>query len=237
LGDVHEEQHTTHHSFALKTSVFPAPASHALLYSTSTVRILSGLVQTFLSTYCDQRLSLGWQLQHLSTAGKWDVKNLAKWQSTPAISEPLGGVFRAMKTMREVDEEHAPKIFVKKYSSKVLHDGVQTIIDISHENPVYDPAGLEEGGVEYHKFPIVSKLPPTADEVLAFNALVDRLRVSPKMVAAREAGGEPTIGVHCHYGFNRYAFLLHLSYFTQAFPLTHLTPEPASSSAATWSSA
>lgn len=202
-GDVHEEQHTTHHSFALKTSVFPAPASHALLYSTSTVRILSGLVQTFLSTYCDKRLSLGWQLQHLSTAGKWDVKNLAKWQSTPAISEPLGGVFRAMKTMREVDEEHAPKIFVKKYSSKVLHDGVQTIIDISHENPVYDPAGLEEGGVEYHKFPIVSKLPPTADEVLAFNALVDRLRESPGMVAAREAGGEPTIGVHCHYGFNR----------------------------------
>jgi pimeloyl-ACP methyl ester carboxylesterase len=202
-GDVHEEQHTTHHSFALKTSVFPAPASHALLYSTSTVRILSGLVQTFLSTYCDQRLSLGWQLQHLSTAGKWDVKNLAKWQSTPAISGPLGGVFRAMKTMREVDEEHAPKVFVKKYSSKVLHDGVQTIIDISHENPVYDPAGLEEGGVEYHKFPIVSKLPPTADEVLAFNALVDRLRESPKMIAAREAGGEPTIGVHCHYGFNR----------------------------------
>lgn len=210
-GDVHEEQHTTHHSFALKTSVFPAPASHALLYSTSTVRILSGLVQTFLSTYCDQRLSLGWQLQHLSTAGKWDVKNLAKWQSTPAISEPLGGVFRAMKTMREVDEEHAPKIFVKKYSSKVLSDGVQTIIDISHENPVYDPAGLEEGGVEYHKFPIVSKLPPTADEVLAFNALVDRLRVSPKMVAAREAFCEPTIGVHCHYGFNRYALLLHIS--------------------------
>jgi pimeloyl-ACP methyl ester carboxylesterase len=202
-GDVHEEQHTTHHSFALKTSVFPAPASHALLYSTSTVRILSGLVQTFLSTYCDQRLSLGWQLQHLSTAGKWDVKNLAKWQATPAISEPLGGVFRAMKTMREVDDEHAPKIFVKKYSSKVLHDGVQTIIDISHENPVYDPAGLEEGGVEYHKFPIVSKLPPTADEVLAFNSLVDSLRESPKMVAAREAGGEPTIGVHCHYGFNR----------------------------------
>jgi pimeloyl-ACP methyl ester carboxylesterase len=202
-GDVHEEQHTTHHSFALKTSVFPAPASHALLYSTSTVRVLAGLVQGFLSSYCDKRLSLGWQLQHLSTAGKWDVKNLAKWQATPAISEPLGGVFRAMKTMREVDEEHAPKIFVKKYSSSVLSDGVQTIIDISHENPVYDPAGLENGGVEYHKFPIVSKLPPTADEVVAFNALVDRLRESPKMIAAREAGGQPTIGVHCHYGFNR----------------------------------
>lgn len=202
-GDVLEEQHTTRHSFALKTSVFPAPASHALLYSTSTVRILSGLVQSFLSTHCDKRLSLGWQLQHLSTAGKWDVKNLVKWQATPNISEPMGGVFRAMKTMREVDEEHTPKIFVKKYSSSVLKDGVKIIIDISHENPVYDPAGLEEGGVEYHKFPIVSKLPPTADEVVAFNGLVDRLRESPGMLAAREAGGNPTIGVHCHYGFNR----------------------------------
>jgi pimeloyl-ACP methyl ester carboxylesterase len=203
-GDVLENQHTTQHSFALKTSVFPAPASHALLYSTSTVRILSGLVQTFLSTHCDPRLSLGWQLQHLSVAGKWDVKNLVKWQNTPTISEPIGGVFRAMKTMREVDEEHAPKIFVEKYSSRVLSDGVQTVIDISHENPVYAPAGLEEGGVEYHKFPIVSKLPPTADEVVAFNSLVDRLRESPKMVAAREKGGKPTVGVHCHYGFNRY---------------------------------
>lgn len=202
-GDVHEEQHTTHHSFVLKTSVFPAPASHALLYSTPTVRGLSGLIINFLRSHCDERLSPSWQLQHLTTSGKWDVKNLAKWQSTPVISEPLGGVFRAMKTMREVDEEHAPKIFVTKYSSGVLSDGVQTIIDISHDNPVYDPAGLEEGGVEYHKFPIVSKLPPTADEVVAFNALVDRLRESPKMVAAREAGGKPTIGVHCHYGFNR----------------------------------
>ena len=204
LGDVQEKQHTTQHSFALKTSVFPAPASHALLYSTLTVRILSGLIQQFLSSHCDPRLHLGWQLQHLSVSGKWDVKNLVKWQNTPTISEPIGGVFRAMKTMREVDDEHAPKLFVKKYSSWVLQDGVQTIIDISHENPVYDPQGLEDGGVEYHKFPIVSKLPPTADEVVAFNALVDRLRESPKMVAAREAGGKPTVGVHCHYGFNRF---------------------------------
>ena len=231
-GNVLENQHTTAHSFALKTSVFPAPASHALLYSTSTVRILSGLIQTFLSTHCDPRLSLGWQLQHLSVAGKWDVKNLVKWQNTPTISEPIGGVFRAMKTMREVDEEHAPKIFVKKYGSRVLRDGVQCVVDISHENPVYDPAGLEEGGVEYHKFPIVSKLPPTADEVVAFNALLDRLREAPGMVAAREAGGEPTVGVHCHYGFNRYVILIH----SLGWILLTIRIGLGSSSAATWSS-
>jgi hypothetical protein len=232
LGAVQENQHTTQHSFALKTSVFPAPASHALLYSTSTVRILSGLIQHFLSNHCDPRLSLGWQLQHLSVAGKWDVKNLVKWQNTPTISEPIGCVFRAMKTMREVDEEHAPKIFVQKYSSQVLPDGVQCIVDISHENPVYAPAGLEEGGVEYHKFPIVSKLPPTADEVVAFNGLVDRLRESPGMVAAREKGGKPTVGVHCHYGFNRYEF----AWVVMVAVLTDALIGLGSSSAATWSS-
>ena len=204
MGDVQEQQHTTRHAFALKTTVFPAPASHGLIYATSTVRILSGLIQTFLSSHCDKRLSLGWQLQLLSTSGKWDVKNLAKWQRTASITEPIGGVFRAMKTMREVDEDHAPKHFVKKYSFAVLDDGVAMIVDISHENPVYDPKGLEEGGVEYHKFPIVSKLPPTADEVAHFNDLVDGLRESPKMVAAHASGAHPTIGVHCHYGFNRY---------------------------------
>lgn len=209
IGNVQEQQRTTHHSFALKTSVFPAPASHGLLYASSTVRILSGLMQAFLSSYCDERLSLGWQLQHLSTSGKWDVKNLAKWQSTPSISEPIGGVFRAMKTMREVDEEHTPSVFVKHYSSEVLKDGVAMVVDISHDNPVYDPEGLNQGGVEYHKFPIVSKLPPTAEEVTAFNEIIDGLRESPKMIAAREAGGKPTIGVHCHYGFNRYD--LHLT--------------------------
>ncbi|KAM0720272.1 hypothetical protein Q7P37_004408 [Cladosporium fusiforme] len=208
IGNVQEHQRTTHHSFALKTSVFPAPASHGLLYATSTVRILSGLMQAFLSSYCDKRLSFGWQLQHLSTSGKWDVKNLAKWQSTPSISDPLGGVFRAMKTMREVDEEHTPSVFVKRYSSDVLNDGVAMIVDISHDNPVYDPEGLNQGGVEYHKFPIVSKLPPTAEEVTAFNELIDGLRESPKMIAAREAGGKPTIGVHCHYGFNRTGFFI-----------------------------
>lgn len=36
----------------------------------------------------------GWQLQHLSRDGKWDVKNLAKWKSVKPVSEPIGGIFR-----------------------------------------------------------------------------------------------------------------------------------------------
>lgn len=196
--------HSTTHSSALKITIFPAPAAHGLMYATSTVRILSGLIETFLAQHVDQHLSLGWQLQHLTTSGKWDVKNLKKWQGIDPCSEAIGGVFRAMKTMREVDDTHCPKEFVKRYSSAVLADGVAMVVDISHESPVYNPQGLEEGGVEYHKFPCVSKLPPSADEVEHFISLIDELRRSPRL---EHIGAScPTIGIHCHYGFNRTGF-------------------------------
>ena len=121
-----------------------------------------------------------------------------------------------MKTMREVDDTHNPTEFVKRFSSRVIPDGVAMVVDISHESPVYNPEGLEQGGVEYHKFPTVSKLPPTADEVEHFISLIDQLRRSLKLalddrgdsaphVTAAIATGElkppqPTIGIHCHYG-------------------------------------
>lgn len=140
----------------LKTTVLPAPASHALLYQSATVRILAGLISDFLRSQVSPRLSLGWQLQFLSTSGKWDVKNLAKWQAIREVSEPIAGVFRAMKTLREVDEIHCPEMFVKAWGNQI-----KDIVDISHESPVYDPSGLEKGGVRYHKFPTVSKIPPT----------------------------------------------------------------------------
>ena len=67
-----------------KSSILPSPASHALLYDVTTYRTLSGLIQTFLFDHIDSRLSLGWQLQHLKEANKWDVKNLRKWQAVAA---------------------------------------------------------------------------------------------------------------------------------------------------------
>lgn len=111
------------------------PAGHALLYTPATVRILAGLVSDFLNEHVTGRFSLlvftpcrsrpyceaniigdrGWQLQYLSREGKWDVKNLAKWKSVQPVSEPIGGIFRALKTLREVDEEHCPKIFKAKW--------------------------------------------------------------------------------------------------------------------------
>lgn len=188
----------------LKATILPAPASHALIYQPSQVRILAGLISDFLCSQVSPRLSLGWQLQFLSTSGKWDVKNLEKWKKVAPVSEPIAGIFRAMKTLREVDETHCPDVFVRQWGSQV-----KDIVDISHESPVYDPEGLEKGGVHYHKFPTVSKIPPTGEEVNAFIALVDRLVDERKIRAEKEGWKEKCyIGVHCHYGFNRTGYFI-----------------------------
>ncbi|KAI4151088.1 MAG: hypothetical protein LQ340_003702 [Diploschistes diacapsis] len=181
---------------ALKVSVIPSPAAHGMLYDTRTYRTISGLIQDFLASHIDKRLSLGWQLQHFKEANKWDVKNLAKWSVVTPVSEPIQGIFRAMKTLREVDEVHSPGSFVEIWRERIM-----AVIDISHESPVYNPQGLDDGGIEYHKFPTVSKIPPTVDEVRDFVALVDRLR------ELKPDDGR-LIGVHCHYGFNRTGFFI-----------------------------
>ncbi|KAH6883346.1 hypothetical protein BKA58DRAFT_35234 [Alternaria rosae] len=178
----------------VKTAIMPRPAAHSLLFAPSTSRIIAGLINTFFIDYIDPRLSLAWQLSYLSTEGKWDVKNLAKWKAVPPVSAPIAGVFRAMKTLREVDEEHTPKVLTKQWKGKLC-----AVIDISHDNPVYDPKGLEEGGIPYHKFPTVSKQPPQAAEVNDFFDLVDKIRAEGRL---------GLIGVHCHYGFNRTGFFL-----------------------------
>jgi hypothetical protein len=88
----------------LKRIVLPAPATHALLYQPTEVRVLAGLVSDFLSSQITPRLGLGWQLQFLAQNSKWDVKNLAKWQKVAPVSDLIAGTFRAMKTLREVDK-------------------------------------------------------------------------------------------------------------------------------------
>ncbi|KAF1846207.1 uncharacterized protein K460DRAFT_339215 [Cucurbitaria berberidis CBS 394.84] len=178
----------------VKTAIMPTPAAHSLLFAPSSSRIIAGLIGTFFADHIDPRLSLAWQLQYLSTEGKWDVKNLEKWKAVLPVSRPIGGVFRAMKTLREVDEEHTPAVLAKKWAGKLC-----AVIDISHDNPVYDPKGLEVGGIPYYKFPTVSKQPPQDDEVKVFMDLVDKIRSEKK---------EGLIGVHCHYGFNRTGFFL-----------------------------
>jgi protein-tyrosine phosphatase len=76
---------------------------------------------------------------------------------------------------------------------------------------------LEQGGIQYHKFPTVSKIPPTTSEVQDFIALVERLRkeIRKKIASSESTNGgkrdvqsEPAIGVHCHYGYNRTGFFI-----------------------------
>jgi pimeloyl-ACP methyl ester carboxylesterase/protein-tyrosine phosphatase len=186
------------------TTKLPSPAGHGLLYVSVTAPILAGLISDFLSTHVTGRLSLGWQLQYLCRGGKWDVKNLEKWRNVAPVSGPIGGVFRAIKTLREVDEEHCPRVFVQKWG-----DTIKDVIDISHDNPVYNPKGLEKGGIHYHKYPTLSKVPPNDAEISGFISLVDKIRVDQKEKAKAAGWAEGyAVGVHCHYGFNRTGFLV-----------------------------
>lgn len=198
--------------------ILPSPASHALLYAPKTARPLAGHIQSFLMKV-DHRLSLGWQLQYLSEGGKWDVKNLAKWSGVDPVSKPINGLFRAMKTLREVDEIHSPKTFVQEWSPMTSPHGkdglgpIAAVVDISHETPVYDMSKLEQGGISYRKFPTISKLPPTADEVKSFIEMIDSLRQELGLDDSSKSS-QPFIAVHCHYGFNRTGFFI-ISYLVE----------------------
>lgn len=190
----------------VKSAILPAPASHALLYDRATYRTLAGIIQDFLSHHIDKRLALGWQLQYINTSGKWDVKNLAKWQKVAPVSEPIANTFAALKMLREVDEQHNPVLFSQKY-----RDRIYAVIDISHESPVYNPATMEAGGIRYCKHPTVSKIPPPPDETRDFIDLVDRLQgeIDEKMEKREDPSQpRPLVGVHCHYGYNRTGFLI-----------------------------
>ncbi|KAL6231139.1 hypothetical protein BDW75DRAFT_233841 [Aspergillus navahoensis] len=205
---INESNESARTKRSVKTVILPAPASHALLYDRATYRTLAGIIQDFISKHADYRLNLGWQLQYLNTSGKWDVKNLAKWKKVPPVSERIGNTFVALKMLREVDEEHNPILF-----SKAQRDNIYTVIDISHESPVYNPASLEAGGIHYQKYPTVSKIPPTPDEVRDFIALVDRLQKEITEKMEKSDTGDfsrprPVVGVHCHYGFNRTGFFI-----------------------------
>ncbi|KAH6994145.1 Alpha/Beta hydrolase protein [Fusarium venenatum] len=194
----------------VRSFVMPAPATHAVLYTPCSVRAVAGLISDFLAANVTERLSLAWQLQYLSREGKWDVKNLNKWKSVNPVSHPIGPagrpIFRALKTLREADDVHCPQEFVSKWSSIV-----KDVIDISKDQPVYDPRGLERAGIHYHKFPTVSKIPPQPHEIEAFIKLVDEIREKQAERAVMEEWNDSeqcVIGVHCHYGFNRTGYFI-----------------------------
>lgn len=154
---------------------------------------ISGLISDFIATHVDVKLSLGWQLAFLaSKKDKWSLKNESKWRQVEAVSDIIEGTFfRAMKTLRQDDPEHSPQRVEQKYPD------LTDVIDISRETPPYDPSTFKH--IIYHKFPTVSKLPPSRKEVAVYIKLVNSIRINnPNAI----------IGTHCHYGFNRTGFFL-----------------------------
>ncbi|KAK0674220.1 alkaline phosphatase [Cercophora samala] len=174
-------------------------AGHGLLF---TEAVVPGLISDFLSQFITRRLELGWQLQYLTRDGKWDVKNLEKWQKVVPVSDPIGNMFRAIKTLRQVDEVHSPSKFTQEWG-----DILKDVIDISHDTPVYDPQKLRDMGVRYHKVPTVSKIPPPREDIVKFIETVDKIREERRELQAASEH-ELEIAVHCHYGFNRTGFLI-----------------------------
>ena len=146
-GQTNTSTTSSQHSYPVKTAILPAPASHALLYDHAFYRTVAGLIEEFLSTYICTALSMSYQLQTLTTTGKWDVKNLAKWQAVPAVSGPIDqNRFRALKTLREQDPTHTPAVFAATWSKEIY-----AVIDISHDTPIYSPSTLERGGIQSHR--------------------------------------------------------------------------------------
>lgn len=202
-----------HPAKVVKSLVIPR-GTHGMIFTPDCSHILASVIADFLSQHVTGRLSRSWQLQYLNKEGKWELKNLTKWKGVQPVSDSIAGVFRVMKTMREVDDEHSPTKFAEKWGHIV-----KDVIDISKDAPVYDPAGLERAGIRYHKFPTVSKIPPTDDEVNRFIALVDRLRKEQETRALEEGWGdegEHAIAVHCHYGFNRSPYFV-ICYLVERF--------------------
>lgn len=195
----------------IQAIILPAPAAHAFLYAHATYRLVSALIESFLATHIDHRLDFGYQLQLLTTSGKWDVKSLRKWKAVLPVSAPIdtsssygspNGLFRALKTMREQDDEHTPVKFLEQWADKIY-----AVIDISHDVPVYNTKTLENGGIRYLKFPCVSKVPPTPVEVVDYCSLVDKL-IQERDTKESDTKTKRAIATHCHYGYNRTGFFI-----------------------------
>ncbi|GAA5804059.1 hypothetical protein HPULCUR_009545 [Helicostylum pulchrum] len=159
--------------------------------------LVNPVISDFLIKNCGlNTLSGAWQILHKTKGeNKWDLKNYAKWASTPNITEVSIGpsLFRAMKVMRQTDTNHCPSALMAKFPE------IRFIIDISNDTPPYRSSDFEHSRIEYIKFKTVSKIPPTKEEVAKFNQIA---------YGCWQKNPEAQIAVHCHYGFNRTGFFI-----------------------------
>lgn len=159
-------------------------------------QVVCGLIGDFITRKVDSKLSLAWQLGFLaSKKDKWSLKNEDKWKSVQPVGDRVeGSPFRGVKTLRQDDPVHNPANVEATYPD-ICH-----IIDISRETPPYEPLTFHR--IKYHKFPTVSKIPPTESEVDKFIELIDQC------LQESSDHADPVIAVHCHYGYNRTGFFI-----------------------------
>ncbi|KAK9464541.1 Alpha/Beta hydrolase protein [Lipomyces arxii] len=179
---------------SVRSTIIPGAGHMCMVDRHETV---CGIVNDFIVSCVDERLSLGWQLADIAKRDdKWSLKNEAKWRNVQSVSPVIGNShFRAMKTLRQDDPDQNPVSVERTYTD------ITDIIDISRDHPPYAPSSFER--IAYHKFPTISKIPPTRTQVHEFIALVDSICYTPDGTDLNRI-----VAVHCHYGFNRTGFLI-----------------------------
>ncbi|GBB97921.1 hypothetical protein RclHR1_00310049 [Rhizophagus clarus] len=178
------------------STIFYIPESghNAMLEKPGTVNLI---INDFLIKKCGlETLDPAWQiLFKTKDENKWSMKNFQKWKRTPIISERTvdSTKFRAMKVMRQNDEEHCPKSFIAR------HPDIGFIIDITKDPPPYRTSDFDNSHITYIKLSTVSKIPPSRDDIRRF------IQVAKE---AWDKKPDKQIAVHCHYGFNRTGFMI-----------------------------
>eukprot|EP00835_Amoeboradix_gromovi_P000752 NODE_28_length_33831_cov_0.361200.p7 type:complete len:479 gc:universal NODE_28_length_33831_cov_0.361200:3088-1652(-) len=143
------------------------------------------------------------------------LKNFKKWRAIQGVSKCIGSsLFRAMKILREIDDEHNPSLLFQNFKN------IGLVVDMSRDTPPYHteqfqpvPSSLlkynrttlkyvckgDASRPMYIKQSFISKIPPQDEDVDYF---VELCKEYWKMYPTKE------IALHCHYGYNRTGFMI-----------------------------
>ncbi|RCK60490.1 Lipid droplet hydrolase 1 [Candida viswanathii] len=176
---------------------------------------ISGIILDHLELKFPERLHLSpaWvlKIKAVTSGDKWGLKNIAKWSQIQPVSSNItrrSGQDKApllgMKTLREGDVEHSPKILEERFygplsASNEVKGHLIAIVDISADIPPYSPKSFSH--IKYYKCATVSKVVPDQSAIRRFIQLVND-------ILSENEVENPLIAVHCHYGFNRTGFLI-----------------------------
>lgn len=223
---IHDIETTLNTQFDKKISqaIEIKDVGHSVLLSKP--EFTSGTIMNFVEQNTPERLHLSpaWVLRVKADilGDKWGLKNELKWMALQPISTNITRINKnneieiapllGMKTLREGDQNHLPKILESIFydpsgSPKIIKDSLKlpngqliAVVDISHDIPPYSPSSFQY--VKYYKCATVSKVVPDLGAIRRFIHLIDDI------LSNAETENTPLVVVHCHYGFNRTGFLI-----------------------------